>query len=115
MGAQLRQPAVGLVVVAAGDDAVAGGFRFELAGGVVTEIADQQLFGLTVAGEGQPGVFQLAIDCVGERLAVTQGVGLAPRLTVGGIGIQCRRTVARFEQCLSLGNLQRPVGRLGVA
>ncbi|MNG10077.1 hypothetical protein D3C84_935270 [compost metagenome] len=72
--AQANQASVREVVAMAGDDAVAGGFRLDLARGVVMEIADQRHLVLT--DQGQPSVFQFAGDGVGKALAVAQRIRL---------------------------------------
>ncbi|MNV41689.1 hypothetical protein D3C71_1333310 [compost metagenome] len=73
------------VVAMASDNAVAGGFRLDLAGGVVAKIAHQRLLTLVITSQGEAGDFQLGSDGVGEALKVAQRIDLPEQLAARGI------------------------------
>ncbi|MNN30016.1 hypothetical protein D3C81_1436460 [compost metagenome] len=88
VGAEANEAAIGRVVEVAGDHAVAGGFRFDLAGGVVLEVADQRSFCPAGTGQGQSRVVQFARDGVGNTLMITQRIDLPEQFAAGSI-MQC--------------------------
>ncbi|MNR33256.1 hypothetical protein D3C85_1509140 [compost metagenome] len=83
--AEPNEATIRRVVAVAGDDAVTGGFRFDLAGGVVAEIADQCSFCLVGAGQDQSRVVQFAGDAIGKTPMITQRIDLPEQFTAGGI------------------------------
>ncbi|MNN58908.1 hypothetical protein D3C81_1739850 [compost metagenome] len=83
--ADANEATVRRIVAVAGNDAVAGGFRLDLAGGVVVKIAHQRLLTLVITGQGEAGDFQLGSDGVGEALKVAQRIDLPEQLAARGI------------------------------
>lgn len=109
---QRHQAAILRAILGAGLHAVAGGFLFDLAAGVVANIADQPLAGSGAAGRLQPGVLELSGQGVGAVPMVALGVAEGKHFANGVVDPAAVEAGARLQQRVPLRERQWPVGRV---
>ncbi|MNE73215.1 hypothetical protein D3C80_1692120 [compost metagenome] len=78
------------------------------------KFADQCPLWLTITGQGQTGVFQLASDGVGEVLPVAQRIDLLEQFRGGRVGMGGAHPRAGLKQGISRGHVVGPVHQQGI-